>query len=860
MIVGMTTWAANSLLRHSSSGTSIMPIRAAAVRRLLLIGAVTVSFGSAQAQTVINEIRIDQPGDDNDEYFELSGDPDANLTGLTYLVIGDATAGSGVIESVTDLDGESLGDLGLFVAAESTFGLGTADLTTNLNFENSDNVTHLLVQGFSGANGDDLDIDDNGVLDATPWTAVLDAVGLVETPGSGDAFYGAALGFQDVGPDGTFVPGYVCRDDSAFVIGAFDPAGGNDTPGAVNECQGGVGAEPLATFIHEVQGTGAAVAITELVTVTAIVTSLFEDNDQVEGFFNQEEDVDVDADPATSEGIFVFCDTTCPALAAGQRVTVTGLPEEFFGMSQIDTTGAAGDIEVHDSAPEAVSATAVSLPAAGSTRDAATFEALEGMLVTFPDQLVVSEYFELARFGQVVLTLDSRPVQFTQVNLPSAAGFEEFEDALARRRIILDDVDNDQNDAIVNGSNPDEAYFYPEGGFSTDNFFRGGDSITGLTGVLHWSFAGFSGTDAWRVRPVASGIYAFAPDNFRDAAPANVGGDIKVASFNVLNYFTTVDVTASNNVGDCGPSGTLDCRGADSAEELARQTAKIVAALRKIDADIVSLIEIENDAGAATDALVAALNDTPGEDYAFIDTGPIGTDAIKVALIYKPGAVKPYREFAILDSSVDPRFLDTLNRPMLAQTFKLRKDASKRFTVVAGHLKSKGSACDGVGDPDLGDGQGNCNATRTAATQALTDWLASDPTKSGDPDFVIIGDMNAYAKEDPVTSLEAAGYVNLVDAHEGSNAYSFVFDGRIGYLDHALANGSMASQVTGVTTWHINSDEIPVLDYNDDVEDPGEASFERESAALPLFDQDAFRSSDHDPVIVGLDLDGAGNM
>jgi predicted extracellular nuclease len=180
--------------------------------------------------------------------------------------------------------------------------------------------------------------------------------------------------------------------------------------------------------------------------------------------------------------------------------------------------------------------------------------------------------------------------------------------------------------------------------------------------------------------------------------------------------------------------------------------------------------------------------------------------------------------------------------------------------VVAGHLKSKGSACDGVGDPDLGDGQGNCNATRTAATQALTDWLASDPTKSGDPDFVIIGDMNAYAKEDPVTSLEAAGYVNLVDAHEGSNAYSFVFDGRIGYLDHALANGSMASQVTGVTTWHINSDEIPVLDYNDDVEDPGEASFERESAALPLFDQDAFRSSDHDPVIVGLDLDGAGNM
>ena len=328
-----------------------------------------------------------------------------------------------------------------------------------------------------------------------------------------------------------------------------------------------------------------------------------------------------------------------------------------------------------------------------------------------------------------------------------------------------------------------------------------------------------------------------------------MGGDVTIASFNVLNYFTTLDTGPSI----CSPSGTLGCRGANSAAELARQTDKIVAALAAIDADIVGLIEIENNDTASLAALVAALN-AVGDDYKFIDTGTIGGDAIKVALIYKNKVVKPKRGFAILDSSVDARFIDTKNRPVLAQTFKLKGHGDERFTVAVGHLKSKGSPCDDVSDFNLGDGQGNCNGTRTMATQALADWLASDPTKSKDPDFLVIGDLNAYAMEDPITTLEAAGYTNLVEVFEGPNAYSFVFDGRIGYLDHGLANASMAGQVSGVTTWHINSDEVNLLDYNDDMQDPGEASFERESSALPLFDPDAYRSSDHDPVIIGLDL------
>lgn len=803
--------------------------------------------GAAQAQVFINEIRIDQPSTDNDEFVELSGAPSASLDGLTYLVIGDGTGGSGVIESVTSLDGESLDAQGLFVAAESTFTLGVADLTANLNFENSDNVTHLLVAGFTGMNGQDLDTNDDGVLDSTPWTSVVDAVGLVESTTSGDQFYGATLGFQDVGPDGSFVPGYVCRDGAIFKIGEFS-LGVDDTPGQANSCDGPPPSPPLEVFVHEVQGSGSSVAITDLVKVEAVVTSLFEDNDVVEAFFLQEEDADADADPATSEGILVFCNTGCGGIAVNQLVAVTGIPEEFFGMSQIDTTGSRGEIALAGDGTGQVSPTTVDLPAAASTIAEATFENVEGMLVTFPDKLVVSEYFQLGRFGQVVLTLDERPVQFTQASMPSIAGLNAFEADLARRRIILDDVDNDNNDAIF-GPDADEPYFYPDGGLSTTSFFRGGDSFTGLTGALHWSFAGGSGTNAWRVRPVPGGVYTPVPENLRSDEPDDVDGDITVASFNVLNYFTTLDTGPSI----CSPSGTLGCRGANSAAELERQTDKIVAALAEIDADIVGLIEIENNDTASLAALVGALN-AVGDDYNFIDTGTIGGDAIKVALIYKKKVVKPKRDFAILDTSVDARFIDTKNRPVLAQTFKLKGKGDERFTVAVAHLKSKGSPCDDVSDPNLGDGQGNCNGTRTMATQALADWLASDPTKSKDPDFLVIGDLNAYAMEDPITTLEAAGYTNLVEDFEGPNAYSFVFDGRIGYLDHGLANASMAGQVSGVTTWHINSDEVNLLDYNDDIQDPGEASFERESSALPLFDPDAYRSSDHDPVIIGLDL------
>jgi hypothetical protein len=131
------------------------------------------------------------------------------------------------------------------------------------------------------------------------------------------------------------------------------------------------------------------------------------------------------------------------------------------------------------------------------------------------------------------------------------------------------------------------------------------------------------------------------------------------------------------------------------------------------------------------------------------------------------------------------------------------------------------------------------------AAEALLSWLATDPTNSGDADFLVIGDLNAYDKEDPIDVFTAAGYTDLEWFYGGENAYSYVFNGQLGYLDYALANASLSTQVTGASTWHINADEPNILDYD--------TSYKKD-AQDALYEPNAYRASDHDPVIVGLDL------
>ncbi|MGH1489940.1 MAG: ExeM/NucH family extracellular endonuclease [Acidimicrobiales bacterium] len=679
------------------------------------------------------------------------------------------------------------------------------------------------------------DYDGAGDPTAATWTALS---GITFSPeGSGEWTASGAIDLSGISGSSVYF---------AFHYTSSGTGGGEAANWRIDSVEFAVddgSTEPTAVLIHEIQGSGPVAALDgQTVVAQAIVTSLFESNDALDGFFIQEEDAQADADPATSEAVFVFCrfGAGCPSgLAVGDMVTVTGEVTEFNGMSQIDT--GSGSIVIDGSGNDLPAATVVNLPAAGSTEAEATFENIEGMIVTIAGKLIASEYFNLGRYGEIVLTADERAEQFTDANAPDVAGYSAFLADLATRQIVLDDNNSNQFDAR-SGNEP----FAPQlGGLSLSNKFRGGDSITDLTGVIHWN------ANAWRMRQIDA-PYSFVSENPGTATPDDVGGTLKVASFNVLNYFVTLD----NPGNTCGPAG-LGCRGANSVAELDRQRAKIVSALVAMDADVVGLIEIENDAGAATADLITALNVELGAGtYDYVDTGTIGTDAIKQAFIYKPATVSAVGAFAVLDSSVDPAFIDDKNRPALIQTFE-EVATGARVTVAVNHLKSKGSDCDSLGDPDLNDGQANCNLTRTAAAQALADYLATDPTGSGDVDSLIIGDLNAYAMEDPVTALEAAGYADMLEQFQGTDAYGYVFDGQLGYLDYAMANADLQPQVTGVTSWHINADEVNLFDYNDDVLDPGESNFfEPKSSALPIYAPDQFRSSDHDPVIVGLALSG----
>jgi predicted extracellular nuclease len=311
-------------------------------------------------------------------------------------------------------------------------------------------------------------------------------------------------------------------------------------------------------------------------------------------------------------------------------------------------------------------------------------------------------------------------------------------------------------------------------------------------------------------------------------------------SFNVFNFFTVVNSGES----DCGPSARSRCRGADSDEELDRQLAKITTALTMIDADIVGFIELENNQDRSLQTIVNSLNAaTAPSTYAVLETKSIGDDAIRTGFIFKPANVTPQGSHAILDSSVDARFDDKRNRPVLAQTFSQNRNDA-RLTVVVNHLKAKGSSCERRGDPNTNDGQANCNQARTGAAAAIADWLQRDPTASNDPDFLIIGDLNAHVMEDPLQVLKNAGFVNLLEIASGGNAYSYVFKGQSGALDHALASPSLLPQVAETIEWHINADEAPAHDYN------------LEHGRNPaIFDGTTpYRASDHDPVIIGLNL------
>ena len=573
-----------------------------------------------------------------------------------------------------------------------------------------------------------------------------------------------------------------------------------------------------ATFISAIQGNDeTSPFIGEVHVVEAVVTGSFYG---LSGFFIQEENIDMDDDNTTSEGIFVSYHDTLPPV--GNVIRVLGIVGEAFNKTQITATEI-----LTNCGTETANTTAFTLP----FKSLSETESIEGMLVTSNQQFVVTDNFALGHFGEVTLS-SKRLFTPTNIEIPGSDEAITLEATNALDSILLDDANNEQNPDFVP---------FPIGGLSEDNTLRIGDSVTNVTGIIDYNF------DSYRIIPTIAPTFIL--NNTRTSEPTIKEGNLKIASLNVLNYFNGLNT----NENTCGPQGTSDCRGAEDEIELQRQKAKTIAAIVAMDADILGLMEIENNGFDENSAIVDLINEVNkilgNGMYKIVNPGsPIGTDAITVALIYKQSVVIPTNDSLILssDNSISDDagvlFDDSQNRPSLIQKFTLLQN-NEYIAVSVNHFKSKGSLC-GENDDDVTTGQGNCNLTRTRAAQALTAFISAEFPEIP---VLIIGDLNSYAKEDPIVAIESAGYTNLINNFDGDEAYSYSFNGQSGYLDHALANESALEKVIDVTEWHINADEPISFDYN--------TNFKSESQILNYYAANPYRMSDHDPIIISLQLD-----
>jgi predicted extracellular nuclease len=574
-------------------------------------------------------------------------------------------------------------------------------------------------------------------------------------------------------------------------------------------------APTLISDINTVGGNGlpATDRLGDRLAVEAIVTADFKSG--LNGFYVQEEEADYDDDVTTSEGIFAYAPALASAPEVGTLVCVLGTVAIFSGQVQLT------NIEVETIAPDQPLPAAIELVL--PVDDRVEIAQIAGMRVELTGQdgtLTIAQNYFQGQYGELDLSGSGRlwnPTELYDPEDPAAAALRDFNQ---RSQIKLDDASSQQNPTpmpwLANGA--------ARAGAVTD------DVVEGIAGYQHGSY---------RVQPTDPAAIEFTnTDNPRpEDAPDVLGAarryteNVTVAAFNVLNYFTTLT----------SESGAA--RGADTVEEFELQAAKIVTAITKMDADVVGLMEIENNFGEDGDALadlVDRLNAVAGPGtYAGVALeAPVGSDAISNAMIYQPAVVTPVGDLAVADH---PAFVNPLganidrNRPALAQAFET--ETGDVFIAVVNHLKSKGSSC-GAAD-SAGGLAGNCNLTRTMAAEELVRWLEEDdPTGTGSDLIAVIGDLNAYAQEDPIDVLWAAGYVDALADQLGS-AYSYVFDGELGRLDHAFLSSSLNEHLVGAAEWHINADEPNGFDYND-WNDPATQ------------DTSEFRSSDHDPVIVGL--------
>lgn len=502
-----------------------------------------------------------------------------------------------------------------------------------------------------------------------------------------------------------------------------------------------------------------------------------------------------DGKATTSDALFVAFEdgTPAPLLTAGDRIRVRGTVGERKAGGD-DTLTALHAPVIQSRGTGRIAPTVLT-----SQPDA--WEPYEGMLVRIDAPLTLSGTDALGRFGELTTSFGGRLWQPSEVAAPGSAEAKRLAADNARRTLVLDDGSAKRDPATV---------WYVKKGQP----LRTGTVLTGVQGIVDARHGG------WRLQLTAAPTIA-APE--RPAAP-QVAGNTRVAAFNLENLFN----------GDGKGGGFPTERGAKTAAQYQAQMQKLVGTIRGLDPDIAALMELENDGYGADSSLaqlVAALN-AGGGTWRFIDAkqGP-GPDTIRVGIIYRSDKVKPTGKPATLEAGP----FGERSRSPLAQAFV--RGSGAPFVVVANHFKSKGcSEATGL-DSDQKDGAGCWNALRLDSAQRLDAWLKTDPTRTRSDRVVMLGDFNAYAMEAPVRWLrDDAGWVDAFKQAGIEQPYSYVYSGLTGRLDHALLSPSLAKQLRGAAEWHINADEQDAQGYADG------------NPAVP------YRSSDHDPLLLGFDL------
>ena len=744
-----------------------------------------------------------------------------------------SSGGSANPAGVTALTG-SVPAKGFYLVAESAGSAGqplpTPDASGGIAMSGTAGTVFLASQPTA------LSSPPTGSLTGNP--AVLDLVG-----------YGSTNTFETAPTAATSTSASAARDLAGADTddNSADLVVATGTPGAAPA--GGPSGPPRTATIAEIQGTGdtSPMAGTS-VTTTGVVTAAYPTGG-FNGFYVQTEGTGGDVDPAThhaSDAVFVYGSAATSVVGVGDHVEVTGPVSEFAGLTEISPSAA--DVKVLGD-PASVQPATVSLPRTESSR-----ESFEGMLLAPQGPYTVADNYKLNQYAEIGLASGSTPL-FTPTEVADphdAAAIKAVQDDNAARAVTLDDG------AGVNflATAKDTPLPY----LTQDHQIRVGAPVSfARPVVLDWRFG------TWRFQPTAQVTAADEPPvsfgHTRTPAPAPTGGNVKIASFNVLNYFPTTGADFVAAGGSCtwhddrtgdhvtvnsctGPHSEDGPRGAAEDEDLVRQQAKIISAINGLGADVVSLEEVENsarfgqDRDAAVSTLVDALNTAAGAGtWEFVPTpasagDQADEDVIRTAFIYRAATVAPVGDSVIDDV---PAF-DSARDP-LGQGFEpVGGSGYARFAVVVNHFKSKGSG------PDDGTGQGNSNPQRVAQAQELVRFADELQSNLGTDKVFLTGDFNAYTREDPMQTLYDAGYVD-VGSDQAPEEHTYLYGGTVGSLDHVLANDTALSTVTGAHVWNLNSVEPVALEYSRD-----------NYNATDFYEPGPYRASDHDPLVVGLEL------